>query len=112
ITAVVSDRIHGGLVSSSLVVRSIPAAVLDLSTPQSPLTPGGNFIYTLTYHNGTASALAGAELSVLVPVGASFVSADGGGAVGSDGAVHWTLSSVPSSLWWWRTSPTTRRSPA
>jgi hypothetical protein len=94
ITAVVSDRIHGGLVSSTLAVRSTPAANLDLSTPQSPLAPGGNFIYTLAYHNGTASALSGAELTVPVPVGASFVSADGGGAVGSDGAVHWTLSTL------------------
>jgi hypothetical protein len=31
---------------------------------------------------------------VPVPVGASFVSADGGGAVGSDGAVHWALSTL------------------
>ena len=47
ITAVVSDRIHGALVSSSLALRSTAAAVLDLSTPQSPVAPGANFTYTL-----------------------------------------------------------------
>ena len=94
ITAVVSDRAHGASVSSSATVRSAPAAVLELSTPQSPVASAGNFSYTLTYHNGTTSALSSAQLSLPVPVGASFVSADGGGALGTDGVVRWTLSSV------------------
>ena len=73
ITAVVSDRVHGGLVSCSATVRSVPAAVLELSTPQSPVTSGGSFSYVLAYHNGGASALSNAQLSLPVPVGASFM---------------------------------------
>ena len=40
------------------MVKSAPAVVLELSTAQGPTTSGGNFSYTLSYHNGTASALA------------------------------------------------------
>jgi hypothetical protein len=94
ITLVVSDRANGGLVSCSATVRSVPAAVLELSTAQSPVTSGGNFTYTLAYHNGTSSALSSAQLTLPVPVGATFVSATGGGAL-SAGVVRWTLSSVP-----------------
>jgi hypothetical protein len=94
ITAVVSDRANGGLVSCSATVRSVPAAVLELSTGQSPVTSGGSFSYTLAYHNGTTSALSNAELSFPVPAGASFVSADGGGVLGAGEVVRWTLSSV------------------
>ena len=94
ITLVVSDRTNGALVSCSATVKSVPAAVLELSTAQSPVTSGGTFSYTLAYHNGTTSALSNAQLSLPVPVGASFVSADGGGVLGSDGVVRWTFSSV------------------
>ena len=94
ITAVVSDRTHGALVSCTATVRTAPAAVLELSTPQTPVTSGGSFSYSLAYHNGTTSALSNAQLSLPVPVGASFVSADEGGVLGTDGVVRWTLSSV------------------
>jgi uncharacterized membrane protein affecting hemolysin expression len=94
ITLVVGDATTGGLVSSSATVRSIPAAVLELSTAQSPVTSGGSLSYTLAYHNGTTSALASAQLSLPLPVGVSFVSATGGGVLGTDGVVRWTLSSV------------------
>jgi hypothetical protein len=43
ITAVVTDRANGALVSCSATVRSSPAAVLELSTAQSPVASGGNF---------------------------------------------------------------------
>jgi hypothetical protein len=94
ITAVVLDRSNGGLVSCSATVKSAPVAVLELATAQSPVTSGGSFSYSLAYHNGTASALANAQLSLPVPVGASFISATGGGVLGTDGVVRWTLSSV------------------
>jgi hypothetical protein len=35
ITAVVSDRANGGLVSCSATVRSVPAAILELSPPKA-----------------------------------------------------------------------------
>ena len=94
LTLVVSDRANGGLVSCSATVRSVSAAVLELSTAQSPVSSGGSFSYTLAYHNGTTSALSSAQLSLPVPAGASFISATGGG-VSTNGVVHWTLSSVP-----------------
>ena len=37
------------------------------------------------------------QLSLPVPVGASFVSADGGGVLGTDGVVRWTLSTLAAS---------------
>jgi hypothetical protein len=75
---VVTDRANGALVSCSATVRSVPSAVLELSTSQSPVASGGNFSYTLAYHNGTASALSSAQLSFrwrLARVIALFVSA-------------------------------------
>jgi hypothetical protein len=93
ITLMVSDRANGALVSGSLTVRS-KAASLALSTPQAPLAPGGTFPYTLAYHNGTTSTLSSAQLSLPVPAGATFVSADGGGALGPDGVVRWALGTL------------------
>ena len=100
ITLVVSDQAHSVSVSGSATIRSVPTAVLELSTPQTPVTSGGSFSYTLAYHNGTASGLSNAQLSLPVPVGASFVSADGGGVLGTDRVVRWTLSSVPAADQW------------
>jgi hypothetical protein len=37
------------LVSSSATVTSAPAAVLELSIPQSPVVSAGDFSYTLAY---------------------------------------------------------------
>src|SRR5208282_5815884 len=53
--------------------------------------PGGSFTTTLTYSNYSASTLSGLQLSAPVPAGASFVSADGGGVLGADGVVRWSL---------------------
>jgi hypothetical protein len=94
ITLVVTDQARSASVSCGATVRSVPSAVLELSTAQSPVTSGGTFSYTLAYHNGTGSALSNARLSLPVPAGASFVSADGGGVLGTDGVVEWTLSSL------------------
>ena len=74
LTVVVSDRVHGASVSSSLTVRSTPPATLALSTQHGPVTPGSGFAYTLTYHNGAASPLSGAQLTLPLPLGVSFVS--------------------------------------
>jgi hypothetical protein len=90
----VADPTNGGLVSCSATVKSVPSAVLELSTAQSPVASGGTFSYTLAYHNGTGSTLTNAQLSLPVPVGASFVSASGGGVLGKDEVVRWTLKSV------------------
>jgi len=93
VTLVVSDQTRSASVSCSATVNSAPA-VLELSTAQGPVTSGGSFSYALAYHNGTTGALTNAQLSLPVPVGASFVSAVGGGVLGKDEAVRWTLNSV------------------
>jgi hypothetical protein len=43
ITAVISDQVHGALVSCTAIVRTVPAAVLELSTAKSPASSGGSF---------------------------------------------------------------------
>jgi hypothetical protein len=68
---------------------------LDLSTQQGTVAPGGSFAYTLAFHNASAGALSGSQLSLPVPVGAIFVFADAGGILGSDGVVRWTPGTLP-----------------
>jgi hypothetical protein len=94
ITLLMSDGARSASVSRTVTVKSTPVGALDLSTQQGTVAPGGNFTYTLAYHNAGASALAGSQLSLPVPTGASFGSADGGGLLGTDGVVRWTLSSL------------------
>ena len=94
ITLVLSDLARSVSVSRTVTARSAPVGALDLSTQQSTVAPGGSFTYTLAYHNAGASALSNSQLSLPVPVGASFVSADGGGVLGTDGVVRWTLSTL------------------
>ncbi len=77
--------------SRNVTVQSVPEAALALSTPNGTVVPGGSFTETLTYHNYSASTLSGLQLSAPVPAGASFVSADGGGVLGGDGVVRWSL---------------------
>jgi uncharacterized repeat protein (TIGR01451 family) len=84
------DTGRGGSVSRGVVVRAMPPLNLQLSTQQRTVAPGGNFTYTLTCANISATARNGVTLTALVPSGASFVSADGGGQL-IDGVVIWTL---------------------
>jgi hypothetical protein len=85
LTLVVSDQASGASVSRSATVKSAPAAALDLSTQQGSVTPGGSFSYTLAYHNATASSVSGSQLSLPIPMNATFVSADGGASKGPMG---------------------------
>ena len=43
----------------------------------------------MAYHNASSGSLSGSQLSLPIPVNATFVSADGGGAKGTDGVVRW-----------------------
>jgi hypothetical protein len=90
LTLVVSDQATGASVSRTATVKSAPTAALDLSTQRGSVTPGGSFLYTLAYHNASAGSLSGSQLSLPIPVNATFVSADGGGVKGTDGIVRWT----------------------
>jgi hypothetical protein len=94
ITLLMSDAARSASVSRTVTVKSTPVGALDLSTQQGTVAPGGSFTYTLAYHNTGNSTLSGSQLSLPVPVGASFVSADGGGVLGTDGVVRWTLSTL------------------
>jgi len=82
------DTGRGGSVSRGVVVRAMPPINLQLSTQQGTVAPGGDFTYTLTCANVSATAR-NVALIALVPAGASFVSADGGGQL-INGVVIWT----------------------
>jgi hypothetical protein len=90
VTLVVSNEATGASVARTATVKSAPAAALDLSTQQGSVAPGGSFSYTLAYHNASSSTLSGSQLSLPIPLNATFVSADGGGVKGTDGVVRWT----------------------
>ena len=90
ITLLMSDVARSASFSRTATVRTSPVGALDLSTQQGTVAPGESFTYTLAYHNAGASTLSGSQVSLPVPVGASFVSADGGGVLGTDGVVRWT----------------------
>jgi hypothetical protein len=94
ITLLMSDAARSASVSRTVTVKSTPVGALDLSTQQGTVAPGGSFTYTVAYHNTSASTLSGSQLSLPVPAGASFGSADGAGVLGTDGVVRWTLSSL------------------
>jgi uncharacterized repeat protein (TIGR01451 family) len=87
------DTARAGSVSRGVVARTMPPLNLQLSTEQGTVAPGGNFTYTLTCANISATARNGVTLSASVPAGASFVSADGGGQL-IDGVVNWTLGTL------------------
>jgi large repetitive protein len=94
-TLVISDDTRGASVSRTAIVRTTPTATLDLSTQQGTVAPAGSFTYTLAFHNASAGALSGSQLSLPVPAGASFVSADGGGVLGTDSVVRWSPVAFP-----------------
>ena len=80
-------------VSRSAVVRRTPPLNLQLSTEQGTVAPGENFTYTLTCANISAAPRNGVTLRASVPLGASFVSADGGGQL-NGGMVTWSLGTL------------------
>jgi hypothetical protein len=94
ITLVLTDLDRGASVSLSTTVNAAPVATLDLSTSPGTVASGETFSYLLAYHNASKDSLAGAQLSMTVPVGVSLVSTDGGGVLGADHAVHWPLGTV------------------
>jgi hypothetical protein len=90
VTLVISNEATGASVARTATVKALPAAALDLSTQQGSVAPGGSFSYTLAYHNASSGTLSGSQLSLPIPLNATFVSADGGGVKGTDGVVRWT----------------------
>ncbi|MCP4433866.1 MAG: DUF11 domain-containing protein, partial [Actinomycetia bacterium] len=91
LAATVSD---GGSVAAAatrnVVADSTPDLALGLSSGSEPVEPGGLVTYELVYaHRGSTAAL-DALLRMPVPVGTTFVSASGGGALVGN-TVEWSL---------------------
>jgi uncharacterized repeat protein (TIGR01451 family) len=87
------DLASGASISRTAVVRSFSPLTLQLSSEQGTVAPGKNFTYTLATANVSGSSLSDVILTAAVPAGASFVSADGGGAL-SGGIVTWNLGTL------------------
>jgi hypothetical protein len=94
---IVRDRERGAAVSRTIVVQSLPVADLKLSTQGGTVAPLGNFTCSLSYHNQSPATIGGAKLSLPVPAGATFVSADGGGVL-AGGVVQWSLGNLADAL--------------
>ena len=95
ITLNVTDINRGGSVSRSIVVRPVQTLNLQLFTEQGTIPPGGTVTYTLTSANLSGSNRGGVTLSVPVPAGTSFVSADGPSSF-SNGIVSWAFQTLSS----------------
>jgi uncharacterized repeat protein (TIGR01451 family) len=83
----------GASASADVVVDSSPALALTMGGAESPVEPGEEQTYTLTYSVPGESSLSGTSLQAAVPSGATFVSATGGGSL-SGGQVEWDLGTV------------------
>jgi hypothetical protein len=93
ITLVVDDLARGAEAQRTIIVRDLPALSVRLSTENASVAPGANFTYTLAAANLSGGSLTGAMLSLPVPAGATFVSADNDGKV-SGGVVTWDLGTL------------------
>ncbi|MBC7938773.1 MAG: DUF11 domain-containing protein [Chitinophagaceae bacterium] len=82
-------------VAQSVTVDGDNALSLSVDTDKDGAQPGGRLTYTLSYANRAASATTGTVLTLPLPPGTSFVSATGGGTLGS-GAVSWSLGTLQS----------------
>jgi hypothetical protein len=92
----VFDDNNGASISRAVPVESAPEAGLALSIPVGTVAPAEQFTTTITYSNYSAGTLSGLQLSVPLPAGTSFVSADAGGVLGTDGVVRWAPSPLAS----------------
>ena len=90
---VVRDFDRGATVSRSIVTQSSPVMDLKLSTPGGTVASGKSFSYSLAYQNRSAATITGTTLTLAVPPGATFSSADGGGKL-VNGVVRWALGST------------------
>ena len=78
----------------TIFVMATPALNVQLSTEQGTVAPGGLFTYTITCSNALDnSARNGVMLSVPLPSGATFNSADGGGSF-NNSVVSWDLQTL------------------
>jgi hypothetical protein len=94
VTDVTAFAFGGMTVRSAIVVGNGSQLDLAISGTPNRVVPGGMLTYTLSYGN-RGSAGVPTLLHVPVPVGTTFVSATGGGAV-NGGAVEWNLGTLPS----------------
>jgi len=83
----------GASASADAVVDSSPSLLLSMAGSKSPVEPGEEQTYTLTYSVPGESSLSGMSLQAAVPSGASFVSATDGGSL-NGGQVQWDLGTL------------------
>jgi hypothetical protein len=95
LSSVVTTNLSGfGSASTNLVAAGKAGMELGISAQSSVVAPGGSLVYTLTYSNASATAIA-ADLIVTLPAEVSFVSATNGGTHNpTTGVVQWTLGTL------------------
>lgn len=94
VTLTCNDPARGASVTRTVTTDASPAARLTVTAGAASVAPGGAITYALAFHNVDAGPLAGAELVVDVPPGASFLAAEGGVVPSGDDKVHFTLGAL------------------
>lgn len=98
LVARINDNTNGisAVAKMNLVIDPTQHVVLDLTAEDGDehTAPGSAIQFTATYGNPGGALAAGGELVVKLPDGVTFGSADGGGALQSDGLVHFPIESV------------------
>jgi hypothetical protein len=92
LSTVVNTSFDGGGAVTAEAVVGEAGPMLALDVPPGSVASAGSYTYTLTYGNAGASAV-NAELSLRLPLGATFQSATGGGTLAGD-VVTWTIGTL------------------
>jgi len=73
-----------------------PAPVLNISKTDSPdpVVAGSNLTYSLSFSNTGNAAATGVVITDVVPANTTFVSATGGGMLGTGGVVSWSIGTL------------------
>jgi uncharacterized repeat protein (TIGR01451 family) len=91
-------RASGGVntaARASVRIESPPGLELTLEDGGGdPAIPGSELTYEILFGNPTGFTASNSVLRMAVPAGTTFVSASGGGALGADGVVEWSLGSI------------------
>ncbi len=94
VTVTFNDVARGAQVTRTVATNAAPAARLTVSTADATVAPNGTITYTFGFANVGIGPIAGADLVATLPVGTSFVAAEGGVVPDVDGTVHWPLGTL------------------
>jgi len=91
-------RASGGVntaARASVRIESPPDLELSLEDGGGdPAIPGSELTYEILFGNPTGFTASNSTLRMAVPAGTTFVSASGGGVLGADGVVEWSVGSI------------------